>query len=253
MIISSQNDLKRLRRIGTIVANCLHYMLSQVEAGMSTLELDQIGADFLSQAGARSAPMVMYQFPGHTCISLNQEAAHGIPSASRIIQRGDLINIDVSAVLDGYYGDTGGTMVIPPVSPELKNLCKAGKRALDRAIGHARAGECLNIIGKSIQKEATKSGYTIIKNLCSHGIGRKLHEAPDHIPGFYNPKEKRVLAENMVITIEPFLSTGTEHVIDGHDGWTLLNDPGCFSAQYEHTMVIRKGHPVILTEPDQNY
>lgn len=250
MIIQNQKDLSGLRSIGKIVANCLKYMLSQVEPGMSTLELDKLGAAFLEEHGARSAPIAMYDFPGHTCISLNQEAAHGIPNASRIIKASDLINIDVSAVKDGYFGDTGGTMMVPPGSDELKILCKSTKRALNRAIDHVKAGANLNVIGKCIEKEARKNGHSVIKNLCSHGIGRKLHEDPDHILGFYSPSEKRRLKENMVITIEPFLSTGTENVTDGRDGWALLNKKGCYSAQYEHTMVIQKGKPIILTEPD---
>ena len=144
-------------------------------------------------------------------------------------------------------------MVVPPVKPELKHLCRSTKKALNRAIDHVRAGENLNIIGKCIEKEARKSGHTVIRNLCSHGVGRKLHEAPDHILGFYSPKEKRRLEENMVITIEPFLSTGTENVDDGKDGWTLLNKKGCFSAQFEHSMVITRSKPVILTVPDQSF
>mgnify|MGYP003335225527 CR=1 FL=1 len=251
MIVQDQKDLKGLQHIGEIVANCLQFMLKQVTPGMSTLELDKLGSDYLKNAGAESAPIKMYQFPGTTCISLNREAAHGIPRAAVFIKAGDLVNVDVSAVKDAYFGDTGGSMVVPPIKSELKDLCKATKRALNRAIASVKANENLNVIGKAIEKEARKSGYTIIKNLCSHGVGRKLHEEPDHIPGFYNKNERRKLLENMVITIEPFLSNGTEYVEDGKDGWTLLNKTGCVSAQFEHSMVITKKKPIILTMPSE--
>ncbi|NRA47378.1 MAG: type I methionyl aminopeptidase [Oligoflexales bacterium] len=249
MIIQGQKDLKALLHIGSIVADCLQMMLSHVEPGISTAELDQMGGEFLKSRGAVSAPRLMYEFPGETCISINQEAAHGIPSKDRVLKEGDVVNIDVSAMKDHYFADTGGSKVIAPASNELKALCKACKRSLNRAIDAVKAGEKLNVIGKAIEKEAKKSGFKIIKNLCSHGVGRKLHEEPELIPGFFKADETRRLKENMVITIEPFLSTGTELVSDGKDGWALLNQVGSYSAQYEHSMVITKKKPIILTRP----
>ena len=249
MIIQGQKDLKALLHIGSIVADCLQMMLSKVEAGISTAELDSMGAAYLKSRGAVSAPRLMYEFPGETCISINQEAAHGIPSSKRVIKEGDLVNIDVSAMKDHYFADTGGTTIVAPASPELKALCKACKRSLNRAIDAVKAGEKLNVIGKAIEKEAKKSGFKVIKNLCSHGVGRKLHEEPELIPSFFKADDNRRLKENMVITIEPFLSTGTELVSDSKDGWALLNQLGCYSAQFEHSMVITKKKPIILTQP----
>lgn len=253
MIIQGQKDLNGLLHIGSIVADCLQMMLSKLEPGISTGELDRMGASYLKSRGAISAPRLMYDFPGETCISINQEAAHGIPRDDRILKEGDLVNIDVSAMKDDYFADTGGSKLVSPASAELKALCKACKRSLNRAIDAVKAGEKLNVIGKAIEKEAKKSGFKVIKNLCSHGVGRKLHEDPELIPGYFKPDETRRLKENMVITIEPFLSTSTELVSDSKDGWALLNQLGSYSAQYEHSMVITKKKPIILTHPSSHH
>jgi methionyl aminopeptidase len=248
MSIESDYDLLALRKIGKIVARCLLYMGGKLEPGMTTAELDQIGHRFLEKHGAKSAPKLTYKFPGDTCISVNEEAAHGIPG-SKILNAGDLVNIDVSAELDGYFADTGGSFIIPPETSLKQQLCLTTKRALEMALREAKAGRMLNRIGKAIEKEATKSGFTVIKNLGSHGVGRALHEAPDFIPGYYDRKDKRVLKENQVITIEPFISSGAREVFDSGDGWTLRTKAGIFTAQYEHTLVITKGEPLIMTLP----
>ncbi|WP_413291467.1 type I methionyl aminopeptidase [Bdellovibrio sp. HCB337] len=248
MSIENEYDLQSLRKIGRIVAQCLQYMGSKLEPGITTLELDQLGQSFLEKHGAVSAPKKVYNFPGTTCISVNEEAAHGIPS-SKILAAGDLVNIDVSAELNGYFADTGGSFIIPPESNLKRNLCIATKRALEMALREARAGRPLNVIGKAIQKEAYKNNLTVIENLGSHGVGRALHEEPDFIPGYYDPKDKRILKENQVITIEPFLSTGAREVFDTGDGWTLATGKQFLTAQYEHTMVITKGKPLIMTLP----
>jgi methionyl aminopeptidase len=248
MSIENENDLIALRKIGKIVAQCLQYMGAKLEPGITTLELDQLGQVFLEKHGARSAPQLVYNFPGTTCISVNEEAAHGIPGA-RIFGAGDLVNIDVSAELGGYFADTGGSFIIPPESNLKSNLCLATKRALEMAMRAAQAGKPLNSIGKAIEKEAHRSNLTVIENLGSHGVGRALHEEPDFIPGYYDPDEKRILRENQVITIEPFLSTGAREVFETGDGWTLATAKRYLTAQYEHTMVITKGKPLIMTLP----
>ncbi|MFC3150728.1 type I methionyl aminopeptidase [Litoribrevibacter euphylliae] len=246
MTIETEEDLLKLKAIGRIVAATLKKMMQSTEPGMTTWELDQIGKKLLESYGANSAPKVTYDFPGYTCISINEEAAHGIPG-SRVIQPGDIVNIDVSAEKDGYFGDTGGTFVVPP-SNELKDrLIASTQRALSNACVSAKAGNPLNLIGKSIQNVAEQTGFRIIKNLCSHGVGRGLHEEPTEIYGYYEPRDKRRLHEGLVITIEPFLSTKSSFVSEGKDGWTLLGQEGNLSAQFEHTMVITKGKPILLT------
>lgn len=248
MTIENDEQLAKLRVIGRIVANVLQQMMRHAEPGMTTAELDAYGAKLLEQEGARSAPQLAYNFPGATCISVNEEVAHGIPGA-RVLRAGDMVNVDVSAEKDGYFADTGGSFVIPPISNEKQRLCFATREALNNAIHAARAGQPLNAIGKAIEQTAKKKGFKVITNLCSHGVGASLHEDPEEIYGYYEPHDKRVLHEGMVITIEPFLSNRNREVTDGGDGWTLVGKPGSISAQYEHSMVITRGAPILLTQP----
>ncbi|MFL5814068.1 MAG: type I methionyl aminopeptidase [Bdellovibrionia bacterium] len=248
MSIESEADLIALKKIGRIVANCLQTMSKALEPGMTTQELDEIGRKYLELHGARSAPKLTYNFPGTTCISVNEEAAHGIPG-SKVLRASDLVNIDVSAELNGYFADTGGSFIIPPESDLKKNLCLATKRALKAAMKEASAGKFLNAIGRAIELEARRSRLSVIENLGSHGVGRALHEEPGFIPSYYDPKDRRVLKEGQVITIEPFLSTGAREVFDTGDGWTLATHKRHLTAQYEHTMVITKGQPLIMTLP----
>jgi methionyl aminopeptidase len=246
MTIETSHDIEALQRIGHIVSAVLNDMLDALEPGMTTLELDRIGQRLLDGYGARSAPQLSYNFPGATCISINEEAAHGIPGARRIAP-GDVVNIDVSAELDGYFADTGGTRVVPPSSPLKTRLCHAAKLALDEAVQQARDGANINRIGKAIQQVAKTHRFKILRNLCSHGVGRALHEEPGVIPGYFDPRETRVLSEGMVITIEPFLSTRSTWAEQTGDGWTLAGERGNLSAQYEHTLIITRGSPIVVT------
>ncbi len=246
MTIETQDDIIALERIGKVVASVLQRMLDAVEPGMSTRELDALGERWLAEAGARSAPRLTYDFPGATCISINEEAAHGIPG-DRIIRAGDVVNVDVSAELDGYFADTGGTIVVPPTTPLKTRLCHATRTALENAMRTATAGQPINRIGAAIQRTAKRYGLKIIENLASHGVGRALHEEPTSIASYFDPSDTRILQEGMVITIEPFLSTKSRRVTEADDGWTLLGAPGNLSAQYEHTLIITKGAPIVVT------
>lgn len=246
MTIKTAKDVEGLQRIGNVVSLVLRKMLAAIEPGMTTAELDQIGQALLAQWGARSAPQLTYGFPGATCISVNEEAAHGVPSA-RQIQPGDVVNVDVSAELNGYFADTGASRIVPPTSPDKEKLLSAAQLALRKAVKVARAGAPINHIGKAIQRVATAHRYQIIRNLGGHGIGRALHEAPEHIPGFYTSADRRLLKEGMVITIEPFLSTGSQYAREGHDGWTLSCARGNLTAQFEHTLIVTRGKPIVVT------
>lgn len=246
MTIESDHDLEQLKIIGRITALILKGMLNRIEPGMTTKELDTIGQALFEQHQVQSAPKLSYNFPGYTCISINEEAAHGIPS-DRVIQAGDMVNVDVSAERNGYFADTGGTIVVPPTTALKDRLLHATKFALNYAISKAVAEMPINIIGKAIQKIAKERGFKIIKNLCSHGVGRALHEEPKQIPSYFDPKDKRKLTNGMVITIEPFLSTKNTYVIEAEDGWTLLASKGNLSAQFEHTMVITPRQAILIT------
>jgi methionyl aminopeptidase len=246
MTIETQADIDGLKRIGRIVALVLRQMLDAIEPGMTTAELDALGASWLREHGARSAPQLAYNFPGATCISVNEQAAHGIPGP-RVVQPGDVVNIDVSAELDGYFADTGGTRVVPPSTAIKDRLCRATKLALRDAVAEARAGNKINRIGKAVQRVAKAHEFRIIKNLAGHGVGRSLHEAPESIPGYFEPRDTREFREGMVVAIEPFLSTKSTIVEEADDGWTLVGVPGNLSAQYEHTVIVTRGEPIILT------
>ncbi|PJF41074.1 MAG: type I methionyl aminopeptidase [Chloroflexi bacterium] len=248
MTVQSQKDLIGLMKIGQIVGKILQEMLAAVEPGITTGELDAMGAAMLKQYGARSAPIVTYNFPGATCISINDEAAHGIPGG-RVIQPGDLVNIDVSAELNGYYADTGASIPVPPVSPLVQKLCDCAQHALTKGIDAARSGRRMYRIGQAMESEVKRCGFKSIKDLPGHGVGRKLHEPPS-VPGFYKRSAKERLTDGLVITIEPFVSVSAQHIVQDEDGWTLVTTDGSLAVQYEHTVVITKDKPILLTKVD---
>ncbi|GAB5376700.1 MAG: type I methionyl aminopeptidase [Acuticoccus sp.] len=248
MTITRQEELEELRAIGRIVANTMQTMSRVMEPGMTTRELDDIGAELLEREGAESAPRVAYDFPGATCISVNEEIAHGIPG-KRVIRRGDLVNIDVSASRDGYFADTGATFRVGPVAPSLQRLCRDGRRATEIGIAQVGRDKPLGGIGKAIGRFAAACGYTLVRNLASHGVGRSLHEDPQEIPTWPSRRERRTMQEGLVLTVEPFLSKGAEWACEGDDGWTLYSTPRAPVVQYEHTVVATKGKPIVLTLP----
>lgn len=246
MSIETEMDLICLKRIGKIVSLAREEMVKAVKPGITTLELDKIGERVLLEYGAKSAPKQDYQFPGATCISLNNEAAHGIPS-NRILIEGDSVNIDVSAVLDGYYADTGATIVVGNDIQQRALLCECAKTALQKAIEIVRSGIKINQIGKVIYNEARSNGFNVIKNLTGHGIGRKLHEEPENILNYYDYRDNRILKSGHVLAIETFISTGADYVIEDRNGWTLITPDKSAVAQFEHTIVVTENEPIVLT------
>ncbi len=250
LVISSEEELEKLKHIGKICANAIQVMAKAMEPGMTTRELDLIGRQYLDAHGAQSAPEVCYEFPGATCISVNEEVAHGVPG-NRVIAAGDLVNIDVSALKDGYFGDTGASFGVAPVAQKTVRLLRDGKRAMTAGISQVKSGARYAAIGETVGKFAKKNGYTLIRNLASHGIGRSLHEYPEEIATWPDRREKRLMKEGQVFTIEPFLSLGGEYADDGDDGaWTLYSEPRALTVQFEHTVVASRNGPVILTLPD---
>jgi methionyl aminopeptidase len=245
MSIENEKDLEALRKVGRIVAACLKFMHESLEPGMTTAELDAIGKAFLEKHGAIPAPKHFYQFPGTTCISVNHAVAHGLPGEEKL-KAGDLVNIDVSAMLDGYVADTGGSAVVPPVKPLYQRLLVAARDAMNNGIREARADAPVRNIGKAMEATARRRGFTVLENLGSHGVGRTLHEEPGYIQGYFDPKDQRRLKKGMVITVEPFVSNGATWAEEKGDGWTLFT-PGKYCAQFEHTIVVTDGAPLILT------
>src|SRR5512133_1529423 len=246
MTADSSKDIQALKAIGHICAETLRKMMDTARAGMTTRELDEIGRHLLEAEGARSAPQVSYNFPGATCISVSPVIAHGNPD-EHVLREGELIHIDVSAELDGYFADTGASMIVSKHDRHLDKLLDATKATLNKALGAAKAGSPLNGIGRTVQNEARRRGFNVIYNLTGHGIGRRLHENPKEILNFYNPNDIRILNEGLVLAIEPFLTTGIGRVIEESDGWALRTMDRAIAAQFEHTIVVTKDQPIILT------
>ncbi len=248
MTLNNDEDLERLKEIGRICANAIQVMAGAMEPGMTTAELDAIGRKVLEDAGARSAPELAYNFPGATCISVNEEVAHGIPG-SRVLQAGDLVNIDVSAEKNGLFADTGASFAMPPVKPQIERLCRDGKRAMWVGLNEVKSGKPLAAIGNAIGAFARKNRYTLVTNLASHGVGRSLHEEPTEIATWPDKHEKRRMTEGMVFTVEPFLSLGAQWAEGGDDAWTLYSEPRAPTVQYEHTVVVTRNGPLVVTLP----
>lgn len=246
MTAESAIDIKNLKAVGRICAETLRKMMDVTRAGMTTRELDEIGRALLEAEGARSAPQVSYNFPGATCISISPVIAHGIPD-EHILREGELIHIDVSAELDGYYADTGASLVVSKHDRHLDRLLEATKATLNKALGVAKAGSPLNGIGRTVQNEARRRGFNVIHELTGHGIGRSLHENPREILNFYHPADSRTLHEGLVLAIEPFLTTGIGRVIEEKDGWAIRTMDRAIAAQFEHTVIVTKDQPIILT------
>ena len=245
MTVEGEEDLAGLARAGRAVAEARDAMAEAVAPGVSTGELDAIGRDVLRGHGARSAPRLTYGFPGSTCISVNHEAAHGVPSRLRVLHDGDLVNLDVSAELDGYWADTGLSVGVGTLDRTAARLLDATRRTQGEAMAAARAGRRLRDIGRAASRCARRHGFHVVPNLNGHGIGRGLHEAPS-VPSVDDGSDL-VLWEGLVLAIEPFLSVAPTEAVDGGDGWTLVTADGGLAAQHEHTVVVTAGQPIVLT------
>lgn len=248
MTITKQDELDGLKAIGRIVANTMQRMAQAMEPGMTTRELDRIGGHLLEGQDALSAPRSTYGFPGATCISVNEEIAHGVPG-DRVIAAGDLVNIDVSASRNGFFADTGATFRVGTVRPELDRLCRDGKRATQIGIAQVGGNRPLAGIGQAIGRFASARGYTLIRNLSSHGVGRSLHEYPEEIATWPTRRDRRRIDKGLVLTVEPFLSRGGHCAVDGEDGWTLYSAPPAPVVQYEHTIVATDRGAIVVTLP----
>ena len=250
MTITSEAELAKLKAIGSICAVARDAMAAAMRPGMTTLELDEIGAKILAENGALSAPIITYDFPGATCISVNEEIAHGIPG-DRVLAEGDLVNIDVSAEKDGVFADCGASFVLGQGTPKIDALCRDGKKAMWAGIRAVKSGAPLADIGDAIGKVAKKGGYTLIRNLASHGVGDSLHDEPGEIPTWPDRSERRRMTNGLVFTIEPFLSMGGRMAAQKSedDEWTLISDPPALCVQYEHTVVATPRGAIVVTVP----
>jgi len=251
MSIESQSDLLKITKVSEVVGETLRRMREHARPGMSTKELDEFGYAIMQSYGARPAPNLAYGFPAWTCISLNHEAAHGIPSEKVIMKEGDLVNIDVSAELDGYYADNGGSFILGEDKQQLQPLVDASRQILYKALQQIKGGVRIAEIGRFIQSEARKSGFKVIKNLVGHGVGKSLHEEPREIPCYYDHYNRTRFKKNSVVAVETFISTKASQVHEQGNGWTYVTNDGSFVAQHEHTVVVTDGKPIILTEANR--
>jgi methionyl aminopeptidase len=243
--ITEPGELEALRAAGAIVRRVLEAMKRQVRPGITTGELDAIGAAVMQENGARSAPASVYNFPGSNCISLNEEAVHGVPGA-RSLQPGDLLKLDVTIEKDGFMADAAETVAVGKVTPEAERLMACSRRAFEKAMLVARAGFRVSEIGRAVEREVRRDGFSVIRELGGHGIGRTIHEQP-RIPNYPDPEARQILTEGLVIAVEPIIAAGSGRAILAEDGWTMKTADRRPAAHYEHTIVITKGKPVLLT------
>lgn len=251
MSITNEDQMTGMQKVSEAVAYTLREMINYAQPGMTTRDLDEYGARILSGFGAKSAPHLTYGFPGWTCISVDNEFCHGIPTDERILKEGDLINIDVSAELGGYWADNGGSFVIGKDIHQHQKLVNASKDILQKAIDHIKGGVKIADIGFLMETEAKKRGFKVIKNLAGHGVGRSLHEQPDELLNYKNRFDSRRFKKNTVVAIETFISTTSNLAVELNDGWTMVGNKGGYMAQHEHTIVVTDGKPIILTQMNE--
>jgi methionyl aminopeptidase len=243
--IESMSDLAGMRAVGKLVARALREMQASLRPGMTTEQLDDVGAKFLRKHGARSAPQLTYDFPGFNCISVNDEVVHGVPDG-RVLLAGDVLKIDVTAELDGYFADSAITAIIPPASQAAQHLADCAEAAFNRAVGVAKGDVRISELGRAVEAEVLRWGHAVIHDMCGHGVGRALHEQPS-VPNFFSPFTPGRLQEGLVIALEPIIAESPTDVYEDDDGWTLRTNNGCLAAHFEHTIMIRDGKVEILT------
>lgn len=247
MVIEDESALAGMQAVGRVVRRALDAMRAAVEPGVTTGDLDAVALRVFKQHGARSAPKLVYKFPGVTCISVNDEVVHGIPSAKRRLAAGDLVKLDVTAELDGYMADAAESVAVGAIDDATSALVAAARDAFDEGLAQARAGNRALDIGRAVEDLVQARGFAVVPALQGHGIGRTIHESP-MVPNWPDPAARDWLVDGMVITIEPIISAGSGETYDADDGWTVRTSDGARSAHHEHTIVVQKhGLPVLLT------
>ncbi|MBR9920499.1 MAG: type I methionyl aminopeptidase [Bacteroidetes bacterium] len=251
MSITKESELLGMKKVSEAVGTTLKMMREYAKVGMTTKELDEYGGGILKSYGAKSAPNETYDFPGYTCISVNEEAAHGVPSEIKMLKEGDLVNIDVSAELNGFWSDNGGSFVLGKDIHNLQPLVDASKDILKKAIYRIKGGVKISDIGHLIETEAKRYGFKVIKNLAGHGVGRSLHEKPENILNYRVRTNRERFRKNTTVAIETFIATKSTVAVELNDGWTLVGNKGGYVTQHEHTILITDDEPVILTDSNE--
>jgi methionyl aminopeptidase len=245
MSIESEEELEGMKRAGRIVRLCIERMKRAVRPGVTTAELDRIGGEALREHGARSAPKLVYGFPADMLISVNDQAVHGIPGPRRLAE-GDLVKLDVTVEKDGYMADAAITVPVGRVPERRRALVAAAKGAFEKAMEVATVGNRVCDIGRAVESEARRRGFNVVRDLAGHGIGRTIHEPPS-VPNHYDGRLRQPLTEGLVIAVEPIVTERSGRTVEDADGWTVRTEDGGFAAHYEHTLVITRGRPILLT------
>jgi methionyl aminopeptidase len=246
MSIGSPEDWAGLREAGRVTRLALDALEARVRPGVTTGELDAVAAKVFADNGARSAPALVYGFPGTVLISVNDEIVHGVPGP-RQLQEGDLVKLDVTVEKNGYVADAARTVIVGKAADVARRLASCVVSALEAAMRIATAGVLVNEIGRAVSREVRRHGFSVVRGLAGHGVGRTIHEPPT-VPNEWNRFQRDVLTEGLVLTIEPMISAGSaEPRNDSSDGWTVRTRDGSLSAHAEHTLVITTGAPVVLT------
>lgn len=243
MSIETITDLQGMQNAGRVTRAVLDAMKRAVRPGITTLALDAVARDVLARNRARSAPMLVYGFPGYTCISVNDEVVHGIPSQRKLLPN-DLVKLDVTVECAGYMADACETIVVD--GPSHQSLIDCTVRAFERGLAAVRVGARAYDIGTAVQKEVRNSGYSVVHDLTGHGIGRTIHEPPT-IPNHRDLRCDALLTDGLVFTIEPLVSAGVARTRTKTDGWTVQTRDRSLAAHYEHTVMVTKTGPVLLT------
>src|SRR5215467_13853449 len=245
MSINGPEELEGMLAAGAVVRKVIEAMQREVRPGVTTKALDDVGANVMRQNGAQSAPVLVYKFPGANCISVNDEAVHGVPG-ERALQDGDIVKLDVTVEKNGFMADACVTVPVGDVPEESQKLIACAEQAFQKAMLVARAGFRVSDIGRAVEKEVRRNGFSVIRDLGGHGIGRTIHEAP-RVPNYADPEANQILTEGLVITVEPIIAAGSGRAALAKDGWAICTADRKPSAHYEHTLMVTKGPPILLT------
>ncbi len=247
--VKTQDEINKMRLAGALAAQVLNYIEPFVVAGVSTQHLNDLCATFTQEHGAISAPLNYHGFPKSICTSINNVVCHGIPSPQDILADGDIVNVDITVILDGYHGDTSRTFMVGDVADPVKNLVLRTEKALHRGIDAVRAGKYLYEVGRAIEKYLSKFGYSTVRAYGGHGIGKNFHEDP-FVLHHYSQENRIRLQEGMIFTIEPMVCIGQNYevITSNSDGWTVTTADGSLNAQFEHTILVTSGAAEILTQ-----
>ncbi len=247
--IKTKDEIKKMRRVGKLASHLLDYITPFVKEGVSTQYLNDLCEEFAQKNNAISAPLNYEGFPKSICTSIDNVVCHGIPSKDDILKDGQIVNIDVTLILDGYHGDTSRTFLIGNVSEDVRNLVDRTEKAMYKGINAIKPGKYLYEVGKAIEKYISKFGYSIVRDYGGHGIGKEFHEEPQ-VYHNYTRENKILLKEGMIFTVEPMINMGKSYkvVTSPIDGWTVTTKDNSVSAQFEHTVLVTAKGAEILTK-----